>query len=79
MKTVKVFECGISGTVVGPNKIFCIDLEEHVSSILHGHNHASGQPTPGEADFKITKKIKDAGAFLDTSGLDHIIVAHDDF
>jgi DNA repair protein RadC len=33
--------------------------------------------TPSEADFKITKKIKDAGVLLEISVLDHIIVAHD--
>ena len=75
--TVKVSEGGISGTVVDPKKIFFIALENHASSILISHNHPSGVCTPSEADFKITKKIKDAGVLLEISVLDHIIVAHD--
>ena len=77
MKTVKVSEGGISGTVVDPKKIFCIALENHTTSIILGHCHPSGQCTPSEADMKITKKLNDAGALLEISVLDHIIVAHD--
>ena len=76
MKTVKVSEGGISGTVVDPKKVFFIALEHHASSLM-GHNHPSGQATPSEADMKITKKLKDSGALLEISVLDHIIVAHD--
>jgi len=77
MKTVKVSEGGISGTVVDPKKIFCIALENHATSIIISHCHPSGACTPSEADFKITKKLKDAGVLLEISVLDHIIVAHD--
>ena len=77
MKHVKVSEGGISGTVVDPKKIFCIAIENHASSVILGYNHLSGQPTPSEADMKITKKLKDAGVLLEISVLDHIIVARD--
>ena len=63
--------------MVDPKKIFFIALENHASSILIGHNRPSGQATPSEADMKITRKLKDAGALLEISVLDHIIVAHD--
>ena len=79
LKTVKISEGGISGTVVDPKKVFSIALEHHASSIILGHNHPSGQCTPSEADLKITRKIKDAGSLLEISVLDHIIVAHDRF
>ena len=79
MKHVKVSEGGISGTVVDPKKIFFIALEHHASSIILAHNHPSGVCTPSEADIKITKKIKDSGALLEISVLDHIIVANDSF
>jgi DNA repair protein RadC len=79
MKTVKVSEGGISGTVADPKKIFFIALENHTTLIILGHCHPSGQCTPSEADMKITKKLKDAGALIEISVLDHIIVAHDSF
>jgi DNA repair protein RadC len=37
VKTVKVSEGGISGTVVDHKKIFFIALEHHASSIILGH------------------------------------------
>jgi DNA repair protein RadC len=77
MKTVKVSEGGISGTVVDPKNIFCIALENHTTSIILGHCHPSVQCTPSETDMKIIKKLKDNGALLEISILDYIIVAHD--
>ena len=79
VKTVKVSEGGISGTVVDPKKIFFIALEHHSSSIILGHNHPSGVPNPSDADLKITRKLKDSGTLLEISVLDHIIVAHDSY
>ncbi len=79
IKTVKVSEGGISGTVVDPKKIFFIALENHSSSIIIGHNHPAGIATPSDADLKTTRKLKDAATFLEISILDHIIVAQDNF
>ena len=79
IKKVKISEGGISGTVVDPKKIFSICLEYHTSALILGHNHPSGLCVPSEADLKITKKIKDAGALLEISVLDHIIVGNDRF
>jgi len=69
-----ISEGGISGTVVDPKKIYKIALDQHASSIIMGHNHPSGNIQPSEADHKITKKVRDAGALLDIAVLDHIII-----
>ena len=79
VKTVKVSEGGISGTVVDPKKVFKIALDSHASSIILGHNHPSGVVTPSEADCKITKKLHDAGAMLEVTVLDHIIIGDDSY
>jgi len=42
MKTVKVSEGGISGTVVDPKKIFFIALENHASSLILGSQSSFG-------------------------------------
>ena len=79
VKTVKVSEGGISGTVVDPKKIFFIALEHHSSSIILGHNHPSGNLNPSESDSKITQKIKEAGALMDVQLLDHLIISGKDY
>lgn len=79
IKKCNISEGGISGTVVDPKKIFKISLDNHASSIILGHNHPSGVVTPSEADCRITKKLRDAGAMLEVAVLDHLIIGEDSY
>ncbi len=74
LKTVRISDGGITGTVVDPRKVFKIALDNNATSIILGHNHPSGQLTPSDADIQLTKKMKEAGVMLDLPVLDHIIV-----
>jgi DNA repair protein RadC len=64
---------GVAGTVVDPKIIFKIALEHLASSIILCHNHPSGNLKPSAEDIALTRKIKEAGAFLEIPVLDHII------
>lgn len=64
---------GMAGTVTDPKIIFKAALEHRASSLILVHNHPSGNTKPSEADLKITKKLKEAGALLDIPVLDHLI------
>lgn len=75
----KISEGGISGTVVDPKLIYQTALITHASSIILVHNHPSGNTEPSEADIKLTKKIKDAGEFLDLPVLDHLIITDEKY
>jgi DNA repair protein RadC len=66
---------GIAGTVVDPKLIFRSALEHLASGIILCHNHPSGNTKPSPEDIKLTKKLKDAGAFMEISVFDHIIIA----
>lgn len=67
---------GLAGTVVDVKKIFRAALANPlVAGIILAHNHPSDNLNPSKADIEITKKIKEAGKYLDISVLDHIIVA----
>jgi len=66
---------GISGTVVDPKIIFKIALTHQASSIVLCHNHPSGNLKPSAEDISLTKKIKEAGAFLEIPILDHVIIS----
>ncbi len=70
---------GISGTVTDVRLIFQVAIKSNTSGIILSHNHPSGNLTPSEADIKITKKIKDAGAFLDIQVLDHLIISEESY
>jgi DNA repair protein RadC len=74
LKTVRISDGGITGTVVDQRKVFKIALDHNATSIILGHNHPSGQLTPSDADLQLTKKLKEAGNILDLPVLDHIII-----
>jgi len=47
---------------------------------LHNlHNHPSNNPTPSEADLKITQKLKDSGKLLDILLVDHLIILEEGY
>ncbi len=43
------------------------------AAIVIAHNHPSGDPTPSEADIKITRDLMRAGQLLKIEVLDHIV------
>jgi len=70
---------GVSGTVADPKMIFQTALKANASSVILAHNHPSGNLTPSDADIALTKKLKEAGKFLDIQVLDHIILTVDNY
>jgi DNA repair protein RadC len=71
----RISQGGISGTVTDVRLILNAAVERLASGLILCHNHPSGNLSPSDADFKITKKIKDAAAFLDLTVLDHLIIS----
>ncbi len=74
-----VSEGGITGTVADPRIILKKALENDAVNIILCHNHPSGSTKPSRADEELTKKIKQAAAFLDIKVLDHIIVSEEGY
>jgi len=66
---------GVSGTVVDAKIIFKAAVESLASSVVLCHNHPSGNIKPSEQDIQITKKLAEAGKFLEIPILDHVIVS----
>ncbi|MGI4884092.1 MAG: RadC family protein [Janthinobacterium lividum] len=73
MRKVAVSQGGVAGTVADPKMIFKEALEQLASSIILVHNHPSGNRQPSAADLALTKKLRQAGDFLDLPVLDHLI------
>jgi DNA repair protein RadC len=45
------------------------------SGVVVAHNHPSGNLQPSQSDIDLTKKLKEAGKFLEVQLLDHLIIA----
>lgn len=73
-------EDGPDGTLdtilVHPREIFRTAIAANAAAIVLVHNHPSGDPTPSEADIKVTRDLIRAGQLLKIDVLDHIILGH---
>lgn len=60
--------------LVHPREVFRLAVIGSAHSILLMHNHPSGDPTPSDADIRVTRDLIRAGQFLKIEVLDHVIV-----
>lgn len=74
----KISQGGLAGTVADPKVIFQVALKANASNIILCHNHPSGNIKPSDTDITLTKKLKNAGEFLDLTVLDHLIISSND-
>ena len=49
-------------------------IAANAAAIILLHNHPSGEPTPSEADIKVTRDLIRAGQLLKIEVLDHVIL-----
>lgn len=70
---------GLAGTVIDVKLIMKTAIEKLASSIILCHNHPSGNLQASEADQNITKKIQEAGKWMDLPVLDHIIIGNEKY
>lgn len=66
---------GTSATIMDPGQIFKEALNLNASGIVLCHNHPSGTLRPSDEDIAITRKLIDAGSFLDIIIMDHLIIS----
>jgi DNA repair protein RadC len=69
----------LTGSIVHPREVFRIAIENNSANIILMHNHPSGNIEPSKEDFKITKKLVEAGKLLDISVYDHIIIGNNNY
>lgn len=60
--------------LVHPREVFKAAIAANAAALVLTHNHPSGDPTPSEADIKVTRDLIRAGQLLKIEVLDHIII-----
>jgi DNA repair protein RadC len=60
--------------LVHPREVFKPAIAANAAAIVVVHNHPSGDPTPSEADIKVTRDLIRAGQLLKIDVLDHVIL-----
>ena len=64
----------VNSTLVHPREVFIPAIRDCASSIIVGHCHPSGDPSPSAQDLRITKKLIEAGKIIEIPVIDHLIV-----
>jgi DNA repair protein RadC len=77
-RKIIAFEIIAHGTLdtilVHPREIFKFAILNNAGGIILAHNHPSGDPTPSEADIKVTRDLMRAGQLMKIDVLDHVIL-----
>lgn len=76
----KVISVGtVTNSLVSPREIFLEALEYQAVHIVLLHNHPSGDPTPSEADKRVTERVTESGRILGIALADHIIIGDNSY
>jgi DNA repair protein RadC len=60
--------------LVHPREVFKVAISANAASLVLAHNHPSGDPTPSDADIKVTRDLIRAGQLLRIDVVDHVIM-----
>jgi DNA repair protein RadC len=65
--------------LVHPREVFRVAIIAAAAAIVMMHNHPSGEPSPSEADIKVTRDLIRAGQLLKIEVLDHVVIGNPNF
>ncbi|MFT5493772.1 MAG: DNA repair protein RadC [Limisphaerales bacterium] len=74
IRVERVSQGTLDTLLVHPREVFRPAISANASALILVHNHPSGDPTPSEADIKVTRDLIRAGQLLKIEILDHIIL-----
>lgn len=74
IESTPMFYGTIDSASVYPREVVKAALLKNSAALILVHCHPSGDPTPSEADKRITRRLKEALSLIDVRVLDHIVV-----
>ena len=74
IRTEKISDGTLDTILVHPREVFKSAISANAAALVLVHNHPSGDPTPSEADIKVTRDLIRAGQLLKIEVLDHVII-----
>lgn len=70
----KISQGTLDTLLVHPREVFKLAIVANASAIVLVHNHPSGDPSPSDADIRVTRDLIRAGQLLKIDVLDHVII-----
>ena len=68
----------INETSIYPREVIKRALSLNATAVILIHNHPSGNPSPSDADIRMTYEVMEAGMTLNIKVHDHIIIGKED-
>ena len=76
IRAEKISQGLLDTLLVHPREVFRAAIAANAAAIVLVHNHPSGDPSPSEADIKVTRDLIRAGQLLKIEVVDHVIIGH---
>jgi DNA repair protein RadC len=74
LRVAEIADGTLDTILVHPREVFEKAISSGAAAIVLVHNHPSGDPSPSEADIKVTRDLIRAGQLLKIEVLDHVII-----
>jgi DNA repair protein RadC len=74
IKVSSVSQGTVNESLARPREIFKPVITHSAYSFILVHNHPSGDPSPSDADLRLTRRILEAGRILQLQLIDHVII-----
>ncbi len=74
LKTERISIGGVSSSMADTRIVFKSAITMLASAVILAHNHPSGALVPSQSDIDLTRKLKQAGKYLNIDVLDHLII-----
>lgn len=74
VRVEEISEGTLDTILVHPREVFRTAIAANAAGLILVHNHPSGDPSPSEADIKVTRDLIRAGQLLKIEVVDHVII-----
>ena len=78
LRVEEISHGSLNESIAHPREIFRPALIYSAYAMILAHNHPSGDPTPSEADHRLTRRLLQAAELLQIRLLDHVIIGSAD-
>lgn len=74
IRTEQVSLGSLNESIAHPREVFRPAILYSAFAVIAVHNHPSGDPSPSEADHRLTRRLAEAAQLLQIQLLDHVII-----
>jgi DNA repair protein RadC len=69
----------LNEVIMHPREVFHSAIRHRAHSLIIGHNHPSGDPSPSMSDIEMTHILRSAGRVVGIPVVDHVIIGRENY